>query len=256
MKNGIVYLIQPQELVGTDRYKVGCSGKSDLKRIHSYKTGSRYICIMECVDPYNIEKKLIEKFNKHFKLIAGREYFEGDIEKMKKYFICIVNNTDVIRNDFLFDKSDRDNEHSSKNILLINGNTNITPYNNVTDITTRDNATDITIHDNATDITTHDNATDIVIDTNIIINTNIISNIRNNKELYFCEICDYSTQVKTNYNYHMESVKHKNKSKLMNRFKCDECSFNTNDSSNYKKHLHTKKHIYNIYYSKLTTNSN
>lgn len=30
---GIIYLIQPAELVGTNRYKIGCSKKDDLSRL-------------------------------------------------------------------------------------------------------------------------------------------------------------------------------------------------------------------------------
>ncbi len=33
---GIIYLVQPTELIGTSRYKIGCSAKNDLERC---KTG-------------------------------------------------------------------------------------------------------------------------------------------------------------------------------------------------------------------------
>jgi len=84
---GILYLIQPAELVGTKRYKIGCSNKSTLERVKKgYKVGSRYLHIMECNNPLKIEKLIKFDFNNHFTLIAGSEYFEGDEEEMKKIF--------------------------------------------------------------------------------------------------------------------------------------------------------------------------
>ena len=90
--SGIIYLIQPEELVGTKRYKIGCSGNTSLSRIKSYKKDSRYIIIMECEKPFEVEKKIIKKFNEKFKLIAGKEYFEGNENKMKIEFLKIVEN--------------------------------------------------------------------------------------------------------------------------------------------------------------------
>mgnify|MGYP006090550431 CR=1 FL=1 len=41
---GIIYLIQPAELVGTNRYKIGCSKKPNLDRVKKgYKKGTRYL---------------------------------------------------------------------------------------------------------------------------------------------------------------------------------------------------------------------
>jgi hypothetical protein len=37
---GIIYLIQPEELLLTNRYKIGCSGKSNLSRLLGYKKNS------------------------------------------------------------------------------------------------------------------------------------------------------------------------------------------------------------------------
>ena len=83
----IFYLIQPAELIGTMRFKIGYSKKSDFERIRkAYKMGTRYINVQEVQNPFEIEKKLIELFNEKFKLIAGREYFEGDETEMKNEF--------------------------------------------------------------------------------------------------------------------------------------------------------------------------
>jgi hypothetical protein len=87
---GIVYLLQPAELVGTNRYKVGCSGKADLSRVKAYKTGSRYMYIMECDNPFHVENILKKHFQEKFHLIAGQEFFEGDELEMRRTFLDII----------------------------------------------------------------------------------------------------------------------------------------------------------------------
>jgi prophage antirepressor-like protein len=88
---GIVYLIQPAELVETNRFKVGCSSKNTIDRcVDGYRKGTRTIYIIECIDPFGVEKILKSSFNTRFKLIAGKEYFEGDEVAIKKLFIDIV----------------------------------------------------------------------------------------------------------------------------------------------------------------------
>lgn len=88
---GILYLIQPEELIGTDRYKIGMSNNNDLVRCkNGYGKNSRYIIIGECPNPLEIENKVKIEFKNKFKLIKGQEYFEGDLELMKKIFISIV----------------------------------------------------------------------------------------------------------------------------------------------------------------------
>ena len=67
MTKGIIYLIQPSELVGTNRYKIGCSKDASLNRcINGYKKGTRYITIMECINPLLLEKNIKNEFNKLF----------------------------------------------------------------------------------------------------------------------------------------------------------------------------------------------
>ena len=88
---GTIYLIQPAELVGTNRFKIGCSNTNNLERCKKgYKKGSRFINIMECKEPFKIEKEIKKVFNDKFKLIAGKEYFEGNEEDIKKVFYDTV----------------------------------------------------------------------------------------------------------------------------------------------------------------------
>jgi len=89
--SGSVYLVQPVELIGTNRYKIGCSSKNDLSRcLNGYNKGTRYITILECPEPFKVESQIIRVFKDKFKLIGGREYFEGDETEMRTKFIEIV----------------------------------------------------------------------------------------------------------------------------------------------------------------------
>lgn len=70
MDIGLTYLVQPAELVGTNRYKIGCSSKSNLDRCkNGYEIGTRYLHIMECVNPFILEKEL-KKIAMNIKKIA------------------------------------------------------------------------------------------------------------------------------------------------------------------------------------------
>jgi hypothetical protein len=63
MDKGIIYFIQPSELVSTNRYKIGCSANNDLVRCKTgYKKGSRYLSlrVMECYYPFKLENIIKE----------------------------------------------------------------------------------------------------------------------------------------------------------------------------------------------------
>lgn len=89
---GYIYLLQPAELVGTDRYKIGISSKGNLNRLRSYGNGTRYMFFIECDDFFRIENRLKKAFNdcKDIKCIKGKEYFQGDQEVILKIFFKIV----------------------------------------------------------------------------------------------------------------------------------------------------------------------
>jgi len=88
---GTIYLIQPAELVGTKRYKIGCSAKNDLDRCKKgYKKGTRFMDIRECDYPFVLEQEVKNVFNSKFILIAGKEYFEGNEADIKKEFNDVV----------------------------------------------------------------------------------------------------------------------------------------------------------------------
>src|SRR5438105_2025038 len=81
-----LYLVQPEEYLETNIYKIG--GSKDLnqrmkiygKKVIIYRT---YTLIERF---YGFETKLIELFNLKFNKFKGREYFEGNIDKMIETF--------------------------------------------------------------------------------------------------------------------------------------------------------------------------
>lgn len=126
--SGIIYLIQPCELVGTNRYKIGCSGKNTLDRIKKgYKSGTRYIHIAECDNPFSVEKEIKKLFNIQFNLIAGKEYYEGDETSMRNLFISIINsviNTNTISTNKYKNTDITDNTQYRYKCISCNYNTN------------------------------------------------------------------------------------------------------------------------------------
>jgi len=115
MNKGLIYLIQPSELVGTKRYKIGMSKSPNLDRCkNGYKKGSRYICIMECIEPLVLEENIKRQFNEKFKLIAGNEYYEGNEKDILNAFNnCVMdyNNLFIINKKnkkFDYENSDED----------------------------------------------------------------------------------------------------------------------------------------------------
>jgi hypothetical protein len=87
----IIYFIQPAELIGTDRYKIGCSGDPNLDRCNNvYTKGSRYICIMECNNPFELKRKIKNNFLVNFKLLCGYDFFSGNENHILNEFIEIT----------------------------------------------------------------------------------------------------------------------------------------------------------------------
>ena len=87
LNKGIIYLLQPAELIGTNRYKIGFSGRTDLRRCKKgYLSNSKCLCVMYCNEPYKLERKIKDEFKKKFKLVAGKEYFEGNETEMFNEF--------------------------------------------------------------------------------------------------------------------------------------------------------------------------
>jgi len=88
--SGIVYLVNPKELSNTNRYKVGCSSKKDFSRLTNYKKGTIWYSVNEVYNYKEVEKELIKDFRQKYKLIAGKEYFEGNIDDMVLTYFQII----------------------------------------------------------------------------------------------------------------------------------------------------------------------
>jgi hypothetical protein len=123
MSNGIVYFIQPGELIETDVYKVGYSSKLDLRRVLSYKKNTNYLSIIQCNNALKCEEEIKIKFKENFILHAGNEFFKGNKKDMLFMFNTIVNNhikncdEVIIKNntDDTNHKDDNKNEHKIVN---------------------------------------------------------------------------------------------------------------------------------------------
>ena len=69
------------------------------------------------------------------------------------------------------------------------------------------------------------------------------------KNKYTCESCDYTCYIKSYYNKHLNSAKHKNLEKcekvfikVSEQYACENCKYTCYIKSNYTKHLNTVKH--------------
>jgi hypothetical protein len=90
-EEGVVYLIQPADLVGTDLYEIGCSENTFLERYEKcYKQGTRFISKWKCDDPFAVKDVVRTYFITKFNLIEYKDYFEGNEADIKKAFNDIV----------------------------------------------------------------------------------------------------------------------------------------------------------------------
>ena len=97
---GLLYMVQPTELVGTNRFKIGRSKKNSFKRLHSYRKGTRIILTASCENHKEVEDELIEAFKREFTLVAGNEYFHGREEDMVSLFKIVIAGRAVLMSSF------------------------------------------------------------------------------------------------------------------------------------------------------------
>ncbi len=134
-ESGSIYLIQPAELVGTNRYKIGCSKKNDLERCKKgYKKGTRFINIQECKEPFVIEQEVKKHFSDKFKLIAGKEYFEGNEDEIKKEFNDIITKFTLLKSDDNDTNTNTDDTDNDTNTDTDDTDDTDNNYNNDNDI--------------------------------------------------------------------------------------------------------------------------
>lgn len=96
-----VYLLKTRECrrLGEDIYKIGRTG--DIKtRLGGYGRDSLLVSVHCCWDSKKIERNLIERFKREFKRCEyyGFEYFEGEVGKMRRVLVEMVENEKVLEN--------------------------------------------------------------------------------------------------------------------------------------------------------------
>ena len=111
---GSVYLVQPDTLIGINRYKIGLTKQNDFSSLQSYGKNRRVLCIRGCNNSDFILNKIKESFKQIFKLIARNEYFEGDEISMIDTFNKIVND-----NEYNIDAS-YNNKNKAKPVNKLN----------------------------------------------------------------------------------------------------------------------------------------
>lgn len=101
IKKGHVYLIQPEEYLDTNIYKIGYTTEISV-RIKSYGRNTKLLDSCEVENPQSVEQKLLNVFNRSFKRVKGEEYFQGEEDKIKHAFFI---NTYMYKNVNYFDSN-------------------------------------------------------------------------------------------------------------------------------------------------------
>lgn len=101
-KQSIVYLIETPECFGTKRFKIGMSGDGCKRIKDGYPKGTRILQITQCENPRKCEEKIKLIFNQKFKLVSGKEMFEGEEEEIVIEFFKIVFNHNYRDKEFNF----------------------------------------------------------------------------------------------------------------------------------------------------------
>lgn len=80
---GYIYMLQEREFVKTGEpvYKIGKT-KNISQRMGKYPKNSLIILVLQVKNSDRFEVQLLNRFRRKFKLVLGREYFEGDRQEM------------------------------------------------------------------------------------------------------------------------------------------------------------------------------
>src|SRR5262249_37036289 len=111
-----IYLLKEREFVNLKKsiYKIGKTTQNNLTRVSQYPKRSCLLLQIKCVDCSIMEKNLIDKFKDNFIqcIEIGREYFEGDENKMIKIILNEIANdlNDTKIADEITIKSDSQND--------------------------------------------------------------------------------------------------------------------------------------------------
>lgn len=107
--------MQPSCYIGTDVYKIGRFKNLNLSRPKSYGLNSKPYLINYCYNHIEVENQLIQKFNKNFELVQGREYFRGSLKSMVLIFNSIVSDNNFKSFDKIEDERVDEFEDETEN---------------------------------------------------------------------------------------------------------------------------------------------
>ena len=89
-----VYLIREREFIRTSEniYKLGKTTQVPNSRLQGYPKKSEVLLFIDVLDCHKTEKVLISEFDERFthRFDIGREYYEGDLNLMKRTFFEVT----------------------------------------------------------------------------------------------------------------------------------------------------------------------
>jgi hypothetical protein len=96
LQNHYVYLLREREFIDLNEpiYKLGKTIQQPNTRLAGYPKGSEVLLFIDVKNCHSAEKALMQRFDSryfHCKDI-GREYYEGDLNSMKRDFFDVVSN--------------------------------------------------------------------------------------------------------------------------------------------------------------------
>ena len=94
IKHNYVYLIREREFMRLKEpiYKIGKTTQLPNTRLAGYPKGSEILLYIDVENCHNTEKSILAVFDTRYKCRRdiGREYYEGDLNDMKRAFFKIV----------------------------------------------------------------------------------------------------------------------------------------------------------------------
>ncbi len=93
-KKGYLYMLKEREFIKTGEsiYKIGKTTRALQQRMSEYPKNSMLFIAILCEDCHKSELSLLKKFRMEYnnRCDIGKEYFEGDIQTMLRYFCDTV----------------------------------------------------------------------------------------------------------------------------------------------------------------------
>jgi len=101
--SGKIYLLRKREFVitGATIFKIGRTGRSIKQRMEGYPAGSVLLKCINVCNQYAAEVDVIREFDEKFvcRRDIGREYYEGDQQKMAEHLTMICSRYEPIRDN-------------------------------------------------------------------------------------------------------------------------------------------------------------